>query len=80
MMVEIAAPLGKEFPLAHVHRVFARNHIVFEPREVAQKKEVTMVYHATLDPAVSLEDVSAQLVEGDAGVTSVSWEPPKRTG
>jgi len=77
MMVEIGAA-GKEFPVAHVQRVFARNHIVFEPRELAQKKEVTMVYHATLDPTVSLEDVSAQLVQGDAGVTSVSWEPSKR--
>jgi hypothetical protein len=61
-----------------VQRVFARNRIVFEPRELAQKKEVTMVYYTTLDPSVSLEDVSAQLVQGDAGVTSVSWEPPKR--
>ena len=77
MMVQIGAA-GKEFPVAHVQRVFARNRIVFEPRELAQKKEVTMVYYATLDPAVSLEDVSAQLVQGDAGVTSVSWEPPKR--
>jgi anti-anti-sigma factor len=79
MMVEIAAA-GREFPLAHVQRVFARNQIVFEPREVAQKKEVTMVYHTTLDPVVSLEDVSAQLMAGDAGVTAVSWEPPKRSG
>jgi anti-anti-sigma factor len=78
MMVEVGAA-GREFPAAHVHRVFARNHIIFEPRELAQKKvEVTMVYHATLDPAVSLEDVSAQLVQGDSGVTSVSWEPPRR--
>jgi anti-anti-sigma factor len=78
MMVQIGAVAGKEFPVAHVQRVFARNRIVFEPRELAQKKEVTMVYHTMLDPAVSLEDVSAQLVQGDAGVTSVSWEPPKR--
>jgi hypothetical protein len=77
MMVQIGAA-GTEFPVAHVQGVFARNRIVFEPRELAQKKEVTMVYHTTLDPAVSLEDVSAQLVSGDAGVTSVSWEPPKR--
>jgi anti-anti-sigma factor len=77
MMVEIGAP-GKEFPVAHVQRVFARNHIVFEPRELAQKKDVTMVYHTTLDPGLSLEDVSAQLVDGDAGVTSVSWETPRR--
>jgi hypothetical protein len=47
---------------------------------MAQKKEITMVYHTTLEPTVSLEDVSAQLVEGDTGVTSVSWEPPKRNG
>jgi hypothetical protein len=53
---------------------------VFEPREVLQGKEVAMVYYATLDPSVSLEDVSAQLMEGDAGVSSVSWEPPKRRG
>jgi anti-anti-sigma factor len=78
MMVQIGAA-GKEFPVAHVQGVFARNHIVFEPRELAHKKEVTMVYHATLDPSVSLEDVSAQLVQGDAGVTSVSWESPKRS-
>ena len=77
MMVQIGAA-GRDFPVAHVQRVFARNGIVFEPREFAQKKEVIMVYHATLDPAMSLEDVSAQLVSGDAGVTSVSWEPPKR--
>ncbi len=77
MMVQIGAA-GKEFPVAHVQGVFARNHIVFEPRELAQKKEVTMVYHTTLDPSVSLEDVSAQLVQGDAGVTSVSWETPRR--
>jgi len=77
MMVQIGAT-GKEFPVAHVQRVFARNRIVFEPRELAHKKEVTMVYHAILDPTVLLEDVSTQLVEGDSGVTSVSWEPPKR--
>ena len=79
LMVEIGAA-GKDFPIAHVQRVFARNHVVFEPRELTQKKDVTMVYHATLDPAVSIEDVSAQLVQEDAGVTSVSWEPPKRNG
>jgi anti-anti-sigma factor len=77
MMVQIGAA-GTVFPVAHVQRVFARNRIVFEPRELAQKKEVTMVYHTMLDPSVSLEDVSTQLVQGDAGVTSVSWEPPKR--
>lgn len=80
MTVEISAP-GRDFPLHHVHGVFARNHIVFEPREVIQKKEaVMMVFHATLDPDLSLEDVSTQLVDRDSGITSVSWESPKRNG
>ena len=79
MMVEIVAS-GREFPLTHVQKIFARNQIVFEPREVVQGKEVAMVYHTTLDPTLSLEDVSAQLMEGGAGVASVSWEPPKRHG
>ncbi len=78
MRVEISAP-GHDFPLPHVHGVFARNHIVFEPREVIQKKEaVMMVFHTTLNPDLSLEDVSSQLVERDSGITSVSWESPKR--
>jgi anti-anti-sigma factor len=80
MTVEISAP-GRDFPLNHVHGVFARNHVVFEPREVIQKKEaVMMVFHATLDPDLSLEDVSAQLVDRDSGISSVSWESPRRNG
>ncbi|HEY7058642.1 MAG TPA: STAS domain-containing protein [Vicinamibacterales bacterium] len=79
MMIEVVAE-GSDFPVAHVQSVFARNGIVFEPREAAHGKEVAMVYHATLDPGISLEDVSAQLMEGKAGVASVSWEPPKKHG
>ena len=33
MMVEIEAE-GRDFPLDHVQKVFAVNHVVFEPREV----------------------------------------------
>ena len=79
MMVEISSA-SRVFPLTHVEGVFARNRIVFEPREVVQGKEAVTVYHTTLDPSVSLEDVSAQLMEGDTGISSVSWEPPKRHG
>ncbi len=79
LMVEIVAA-GREFPITHVQNVFARNRMVFEPREVVHGKEVAMVYHTTLDPALSLEDISGQLMEGNAGVASVSWEPPKRHG
>lgn len=77
MMVEIGA-VSREFPLTHVQGVFARNGIVFEPREVLQGKQAAMVYHTRLDPSLSLEDVSAQLMEGNAGIASVSWEPPRR--
>jgi anti-anti-sigma factor len=78
MMVEIGAPAGQAFPLTHVQRVFARNEIVFEPREMAQGKMATLVYYTTLDPSLSLEDVSAQLLAGDSGITSVHWATPKR--
>ena len=78
MMVEIGAPPGQAFPLAHVQGVFARNGIVFEPREMAQGKMTTLVYYATMDPSLSLEDVNAQLLAGGSGITSVNWEPPKR--
>jgi hypothetical protein len=78
MMVEIGAPQGQAFPLTHVQGVFARNGIVFEPREMAQGKMTTLVYHTTLDPSLSLEDVSAQLLAGNSGITSVTWETPKR--
>jgi anti-anti-sigma factor len=77
-MIEIAAE-GREFPTDHVQSVFARNRVVFEPREVSQGKEIVFTYHATVDPNLSLEDLSAQLMAGGtAGVKSVSWEAPKR--
>ena len=40
MMVEIVAE-EREFPMAHVHHVFAVNGILFEPREVSQGDEAT---------------------------------------
>jgi len=78
MMVKIGAPPGQAFPLTHVQGVFARNGIVFEPREMAQGKMATLVYHTTLDPSLSLEDVSGQLLAADSGITSVTWDTPKR--
>lgn len=78
LTIEIAAE-GRDFPTDHVQRVFARNRVVFEPREVSQGKETVVTYHATLDPNLSLEDLSAQLMAGgSAGVKSVSWEAPKK--
>ena len=78
MMVEIIAE-EREFPMAHVHHVFAVNAILFEPREVSQGDEATAKYLTTLKPTDSLEDLSAQLMgDGKKGIKNVSWSPPKR--
>jgi anti-anti-sigma factor len=78
MMVEIVSE-GRQFPTHHVQKVFAVNHIVFEPREVAQGDEATVRYLTTLAPNDSLEDLSSQLMDsGKAGIKNVSWSPPKR--
>ena len=78
MMVEIIAE-ERNFPLSHVHHVFAVNSILFEPREVSQGDEATAKYLTTLKPTDSLEDLSAQLMgDGKKGIKNVSWSPPKR--
>ena len=78
MMVEIVAK-GRDFPLHHVQKVFAVNHVVFEPREVSQGDEATIRYLTTLAPHDSLEELSSQLMDGGkAGIKNVSWSPPKR--
>lgn len=78
MMVEIISE-DRDFPTAHVHRVFAVNGLLFEPREVSQGDEATAKYLTTLKPSDSLEDLSAQLMgDGKKGIKNVSWSPPKR--
>jgi anti-anti-sigma factor len=77
MSVEIAAA-GRAFPSTRVEEVFARNQIVFEPREIAQADKVTVKYHVWLDPRTSLDELSAQLMHDAVGVSAVAWEHPKR--
>ena len=78
LAVEVVAE-GRDFPTDHVQGVFARNRVVFETREVSQGKETAVTYHALIDPNLSLDDLSAQLMAGgSAGVRSVSWEQPKK--
>jgi uncharacterized protein DUF4956 len=78
LMIEVVAE-GRDFPTDHVQRVFARNRVVFEPREVSQGKETSVTYLAAVDPNLSLEELSAQLMSGGtAGVKGVSWETPKK--
>ncbi len=77
MMVEIISE-DRDFPTAHVHRVFAVNGIFFEPREVSQGDEATAKYLTTLKLTDSLEDLSGQLLgDGKKGIKNVSWAPPK---
>jgi anti-anti-sigma factor len=78
MMVALTTE-GRDVPVAHVAGVFARNDVVFEPREISQGKESTVRYRATLRADTSLEELSAELIAGGAsGIRSVSWESPKK--
>jgi len=54
------------------------HEMVFEPREISQADDVTVKYYAWLDPRLSLEELSTQLMEPGGGVKSVTWEHPKR--
>ena len=78
LSVEIVSE-AREFPMDHVQSVLARNHVMFEPREVSQGKETVVKYHTLVDQNVPLEDLSAQLMgDGKSGVKSVSWEVSKK--
>jgi anti-anti-sigma factor len=77
MSVEIQAN-GRVFPTTHVEGVFARNQVVWEPREISQSDDVTVKYHTWLDPRTSLEDLSSQLMSDGGAVQAVAWEHPKR--
>jgi anti-anti-sigma factor len=77
MSVEILGG-GRQFPTSHVEGVFARNQIVFEPREISTADDVTVKYHTWLDPRTSLDDLSLQLMGGGTEVKSVTWEHPKQ--
>lgn len=79
MIIEVSAS-GRDFPTAHVQRVFARCGVVFEPREVSQGKTVSVRFLATLEASSSLEELNDQLVAGgNAGVKAVSWEPARKS-
>jgi anti-anti-sigma factor len=79
MVVELVAE-GRDFPVVHVESVFARNGVIFEPRDVSQGKEAAVKYHVSMDRRLSLEDLSAQLSAGAAALSSVVWKNPKKNG
>ena len=76
--VEVVAAEGSTFPSRQVEEVLARNHVVFEPHEISQGKRPTVKYQAWMDPRISLDDLSHQLMRDAAGVIEVSWQHPKR--
>lgn len=66
-------------PLDHVQSVFARNGVMFEPREVSHGKETRVTYHAVVHPNIAVEDLSAELMaNGTAGIKAVAWEISKK--
>jgi anti-anti-sigma factor len=77
MIVELVAE-GRDFPTVHVESVFARNGIIFEPRDVSLGKEAAAKYQIALDKQVSVDVLSAQLTAGP--IKAVSWKNAKKAG
>ena len=71
---------GREFPANHVSGIFAAHQITVEPIEVMHGEHASVRYKAVVDPDTSLDEVSAQILNGGMmGITSVSWEAPKKS-
>jgi hypothetical protein len=78
MTIEMVAA-GRDFPVEHVRTVFANRTIAFEQREVARGEDTTMRYLVLLEPTTTLEELSADLIEGSRqAIKSVAWVKPKK--
>jgi len=70
---------GSAFPSQHVEQVFARHHIALEPLELSNGEATVMRYRARVARTASLEDLSAQLMNGGTmGIKQVTWEAAKK--
>jgi uncharacterized membrane protein YhiD involved in acid resistance len=70
---------GRQFPSTHVSKVFAAHQIAVEPLEFSHGAHAAVRYRAFMDRETSLDEVSAQLLDGGTvGITSVSWEASKK--
>ena len=70
---------GRQFPTTHVSKVFAAHQIAVEPLEFSHGAHAAVRYRAFLGRETSLDEVSAQLLDGGTvGITSVSWEASKK--
>lgn len=71
---------GRTFPAAHVAQVFDNYRIAVETMEFSHGVRTAARYRASIDRGVSLDEVSAQLLDGGgAGLASVTWETAKRS-
>ena len=79
LMVEIEAE-GRPFPNTHVESVFARNRVLFEAREISQRKsgDAVVRYQVTIEPSVSLDAITDELLKGGKGLKAVDWETAKK--
>jgi anti-anti-sigma factor len=80
LTVEIEAD-GRAFPNTHVESVFARNRVMFEAREISQRKsgDAVVRYQVTLEPSTSIEVVTDELLRGGkTGLKAVDWETAKK--
>jgi len=69
---------GHEFPSSHIHRVFARHGVAIEPAGWSQDTETRVKYRASVDEALSLEALGAELMNrGQTALQSVSWDVRK---
>lgn len=72
---------GSAFPTEHVEAVFASRCIQLEPLELTQGDTATMRYRARLSRQESIDELSAQLLNGGStGIKSVSWEVARKNG
>ncbi len=70
---------GSTFPRQHVEQVFARHHVALEPLELTTGDAAMMRYRARVSPQASLEDLSAQLLNGGSmGIKQVTWEASRK--
>ena len=71
---------GQTFPAAHVAHVFDSYRIAVETVEFSHGARSSARYRASIDRAISLDEVSAQLLDGGvAGLASVTWEAAKKS-
>ncbi len=76
LVLELIAA-GNEFPTTYVQGIFTSQKIRFETREVSHGKETSVKYFVSLDPAMSLEQLSSTLMR-DGAIKAVAWEKPKK--